>query len=880
MKNTKKRIILGLAAIMTLSNSQIYSYAMEEEPIENQGQEIVEDVPYDTGWIQGTDGKYYYIDESGSTVTGWKEIEGKEYYFDETGAWIEETQVEEVTEEQPVQEQEYLNVNQWIKDNNGWWYRHEDGSYITKDFEVIDGKTYYFNASGYMVTGWNYIENNWYYFDGSGAMKTDWILLGKTWYYMEPDGKMVTGRQTIREKEYYFDTSGAMKTGWIKLEGKDYYYNPDGALMKDTWIGDYYVDETGAWIPNKFKPKWIKDNTGWWYRHEDGGYTKNDFEKIGNATYYFDKNGYMVTNWKQVEDNWYYFDGSGAMKTDWLLLGNTWYYLGSDGKMVTGRQTIREKEYYFDASGAMKTGWIQIEDQYYYFDKSGAMVKNQWIDGYWLDENGVWIVDKYQKDEWILTSKGWRYRHTDGSYTKSNFEVIGNATYYFDEEGYMETGWIQIESGTYYANRSGAILTGWQKIGETRYYFEPMTEPIGQKVYDTRKTIEGADYFFDKEGKMVVGWCGREEGKYYTNKDGHILTGWLKENGKWYYLDPNNTEYPGLMVHDEIRVIDGNEYTFTSDGSILTGFVDKESGKYLINEDGYMVKGWGKYQGYWYYCLPEGSENPGLLLQNQWLDLDNSWYFLAEDGKMKTGWFLLEGSWYYAPDNGAILQNGFGIIAAKDAGGQEKLAYFEASGSLRMHSFDIGKKNYIVNGSGYIVQTVLHGITYYSQRDPRWANVWIGGYGSFSGTGCLPSVATSLVNYYLGTWYIPTDLGNLLHANGYYNVTCYGASSDSWRFIANNYGFSFSNNLSYDDMRMELLKGNIVVGAVGSGTFVNPGFTHELLLYGLDENGYCNVYDPLDSNKNGKYHLSTIYNQRSFDGIDTLDGGPFYSLGH
>ena len=296
----KKRIILGLAAIMTLSNSQIYSYAMEEEPIENQGQEIVEDVPYDTGWIQGTDGKYYYIDESGSTVTGWKEIEGKEYYFDETGAWIEETQVEEVTEEQPVQEQEYLNVNQWIKDNNGWWYRHEDGSYITKDFEVIDGKTYYFNASGYMVTGWNYIENTWYYFDGSGAMKTDWILLGKTWYYMEPDGKMVTGRQTIREKEYYFDTSGAMKTGWIKLEGKDYYYNPDGALMKDTWIGDYYVDETGAWIPNKFKPKWIKDNTGWWYRHEDGSYITKDFEVIDGKTYYFNASGYMVTGWNHI----------------------------------------------------------------------------------------------------------------------------------------------------------------------------------------------------------------------------------------------------------------------------------------------------------------------------------------------------------------------------------------------------------------------------------------------------------------------------------------------------------------------------------------------------------------------------------------------------
>lgn len=51
MKKTKKRIILGFATIITLSNSNIYSYAMEEEPIENQEQEIVEDIEHDTGWI-------------------------------------------------------------------------------------------------------------------------------------------------------------------------------------------------------------------------------------------------------------------------------------------------------------------------------------------------------------------------------------------------------------------------------------------------------------------------------------------------------------------------------------------------------------------------------------------------------------------------------------------------------------------------------------------------------------------------------------------------------------------------------------------------------------------------------------------------------------
>ena len=48
----------------------------------------------------------------------------------------------------------------------------------------------------------------------------------------------------------------------------------------------------------------------------------------------------------------------------------------------------------------------------------GVLIKNTTIDGKWINENGKW----------------W-YKHTDGSYTKADWEFINEKWYLFDEEG-------------------------------------------------------------------------------------------------------------------------------------------------------------------------------------------------------------------------------------------------------------------------------------------------------------------------------------------------------------------------------------------------------------------------------------------------------------
>lgn len=152
----------------------------------------------------------------------------------------------------------------------------------------------------------------------------------------------------------------------------------------------------GALIDNVTKSgEWIIKNSKWWYRHDDGSYTKNGWEKIDGKWYLFDSDGWMLYDWKKNGNNWYYLGRSndGSMKSGWLLQNNKWYYLGDsdDGAMKTGWQKIDDKWYYFDTSGAMQTGWIKDGDKYYCLYSSGEMIASTVAYGYRFDSNGVAI---------------------------------------------------------------------------------------------------------------------------------------------------------------------------------------------------------------------------------------------------------------------------------------------------------------------------------------------------------------------------------------------------------------------------------------------------------------------------------------------------------
>lgn len=88
----------------------------------------------------------------------------------------------------------------WKKDNKGWWYVREDGSYPKNQWKQINGEWYYFDGVGYAVTGWQKIGNHWYYLntkeDGiECAMHKGWLIKNDTAYYLRPkkDGNYPEG---------------------------------------------------------------------------------------------------------------------------------------------------------------------------------------------------------------------------------------------------------------------------------------------------------------------------------------------------------------------------------------------------------------------------------------------------------------------------------------------------------------------------------------------------------------------------------------------------------------------------------------------------------------------------------------------------------------
>ncbi|EKS16875.1 hypothetical protein [Streptococcus sp. F0441] len=137
----------------------------------------------------------------------------------------------------------------WLQSSGRWWYRHNNGSYTTNGWELIDSTWYYFDSSGWMQTGWVKSSGAWYYLNNSGAMQTGWVKTGGSWYYLNNSGAMQTGWAKVDNSWYYLNDSGAMKTGWFTVSGKWYYAYSSGTLAVNTTTPDgYKVNYNGEWI--------------------------------------------------------------------------------------------------------------------------------------------------------------------------------------------------------------------------------------------------------------------------------------------------------------------------------------------------------------------------------------------------------------------------------------------------------------------------------------------------------------------------------------------------------------------------------------------------------------------------------------------------------
>ena len=122
--------------------------------------------------------------------------------------------------------------------------------------------------------------------------------------------------------------------------------------------------------------------------------------------------GSGYSKWKQDGNGWklQYADSSfaaGNSRTDaggtvyetlaWELINGAWYCFGADGYAKSGFVYDPELNgwLYIDINTGMKTGWQQLDGKWYYFNPTsdgskGKMAITTRIDGWFVDEHGVW----------------------------------------------------------------------------------------------------------------------------------------------------------------------------------------------------------------------------------------------------------------------------------------------------------------------------------------------------------------------------------------------------------------------------------------------------------------------------------------------------------
>lgn len=244
---------------------------------------------------------------------------------------------------------------------------------------------------------------------------------------------------------------------------------------------------------------------------------------------------------------------------------------------------------------------------------------------------------------------------------------------------------------------------------------------------------------------------------------------------------------------------------------------------------------------------------------------------IFDNGVQSVGEKQANGYWYNFKEDGSLS------VGFVNMGNSAK--YYDNLGRRQTGTFKIDKVTYNTDSNGFITKASWEGVSYYCQNDGRWAWDVVGNY-YFGGSGCVPTTVTMIVNTINGTNYTPNQVGQILHNAGYFNTSSIGTGGDSWQFVANKFGLSYKSNLNVESAKQELLKGNMIAAAVGGGKFCPwYGVTHEILLFGLDAQGYTTVYDPYTSSRNGRVHISEVFNHPSWDSGDKKNGGPFFSLG-
>jgi N-acetylmuramoyl-L-alanine amidase family 2 len=164
---------------------------------------------------------------------------------------------------------------------------------------------------------------------------------------------------------------------------------------------------------------------------------------------------------------------------------------------------------------------------------------------------------------WHTDGKGsWWYQTGESS---SDYAVgwyrVGMKWYYFNESGWMLTGWVH---------------ASWEGSEKCWWHFDDS----GALEADKWLEYNGSWYLLGSDGRMATGWAERDGKKYYLDETGRMITGWFKLDDDWFYLRSDGSRTEDCLY----GVGADNICAFDKDGKLLTGDITVTT-----NNDGYIA---------------------------------------------------------------------------------------------------------------------------------------------------------------------------------------------------------------------------------------------------------------------------------------------------
>ncbi len=306
---------------------------------------------------------------------------------------------------------------------------------------------------------------------------------------------------------------------------------------------------------------------------------------LGNGNTFFYNDYRRQFGWVDIAGVKYHTDPTTGVVTFGWFADETgaYYFMPGTGNAVTGLNTIDKGIYYFNEAAQLQTGWLELGGNTFLFNPA---------------ENG-----KLYTGWWSDPAIGVRYLDPTDGHMVIGLTTIDKDTYYFNEQGFRQVGWVELNKLTYMfnPNDNGKLFKGWWKDATGTYYLDPKDAhrvtglvPIEKSVYYFNEAgqmqvgmvnVNGANYFFGADGKMQTGFQTIGNATYYFGANGVMATGVIQEKDGVYYAGAD-----GKIVANQVVKIGNDQFVFGPDGKLVVNqVVQIGDNLYQTNETGVVI---------------------------------------------------------------------------------------------------------------------------------------------------------------------------------------------------------------------------------------------------------------------------------------------------